>query len=120
MNLSEIERFTTDLKSDAILRAEAEKAQVNISCDTPLARAVAFAATKGYAFTTDEAKKHAKAISKVNGKEFTDAELDSVAGGSCLVFYFAGGSCLTCFGASGNSCLVALPGTELDSVVEEP
>lgn len=73
MSIAEIERFAADLKSNEALRAEAEKAQ------TPL---VTFAASKGYAFTADEVKEHAKARAKAAGKELTDAELDGVAGGS--------------------------------------
>jgi len=42
---------------------------------------VAFAATKGYAFTAEQAKEHVKAKAKAAGKELTDAELDGVAGG---------------------------------------
>ena len=81
MSIAEIERFAADLKSNAALRAEAEKAQADKSHATPLARAVAFAASKGYAFTADEAKEHAKAKAKADGKVLTDAELDGVAGG---------------------------------------
>ena len=68
MSIAEIERFAADLKSNEALRAEAAKAQAETSI-------VAFAATKGYAFTADEVKEHIKA------KELTDAELDGVAGG---------------------------------------
>ena len=80
MSLSEIERFTADLKSDAALRGEAEKAQADTSHATLLQRAAAFAASKGYAFTADELKEHVKAKAKTEGKQLTDAELDSVAG----------------------------------------
>jgi hypothetical protein len=38
MSLSEIERFAADLKSNAALRAEAEKAQADKSDATPLHR----------------------------------------------------------------------------------
>ena len=41
----------------------------------------ALAATKGYAFTADELKEHARAKASVDGKEVTDAELDGVTGG---------------------------------------
>ena len=61
MSIAEIERFAADLKSNAALRAEAEKAQADKSHETPLAGAVAFAASKGYAFTADHAKEHIKA-----------------------------------------------------------
>jgi hypothetical protein len=69
MSQSEIERFAADLKSNAALRAGAEKAQAEKSAATPLHRAVAFAASKGYAFTADEAKEHIKAKAKAAGKE---------------------------------------------------
>jgi len=82
MSIAEIERFAADLKSNAALRAEAEKAQADKSHATPIDRAVAFAATRGYAFTADQAKEHAKAKAKAAGKELTDAELDGVAGGA--------------------------------------
>jgi aryl-alcohol dehydrogenase-like predicted oxidoreductase len=81
-SLSEIERFAADLKSNAALRAEAEKAQADKSHATPLQRAAAFATSKGYAFTTAELKEHAKATAKAAGKQLTDAELDGVAGGN--------------------------------------
>ena len=82
MSISEVERFAADLKSNAALRAEAEKAQADKSHATPLAGAVAFAASKGYAFTADHAKDHIRAKAKAGGKELTDAELDGVAGGA--------------------------------------
>jgi hypothetical protein len=82
MSLSEIERFTADLKSNAALRAEAERARANNSAGTPLQRAVAFAASKGYAFTADELKEHAKANANAAGKQLTDAELDGVTAGA--------------------------------------
>jgi aryl-alcohol dehydrogenase-like predicted oxidoreductase len=83
-SLSEIERFAADLKSNAALRAEAEKAQADTSGTTPLQRTSAWAASKGYAFTADEAKEHIKAKAKAEGKQLTDAELDGVAGGAAF------------------------------------
>ena len=79
MSIAEIERFAADLQSNTALRAEAEKHAAEKQHETLLAGAVAFAASKGYAFTADEMKEHAKA--KAAGKELTDAELDKVAGG---------------------------------------
>jgi hypothetical protein len=81
MSLSEIERFAADLKSNDVLRAEAGKAEADKSHATPLDRAVAFAASKGYAFTADEMKERVKARAKADGKALTDAELDGVAAG---------------------------------------
>ena len=83
MSIAEIERFAADLQSNEALRGEAQKAQADKSHDTPVARAVAFGASKGYAFTADEVKAHATAKAKADGKVLTDAELDGVAGGSC-------------------------------------
>ena len=82
MSIAEIERFAADLKSNAALRAEAEKHAAEKQHETPLAGAVAFAASKGYAFTADHAKEHIKAKAKAAGKELSDAELDKVAGGT--------------------------------------
>ena len=85
MSIVEIERFAADLKSNEVLRAEAAKAQTDKSHATPFARAAAFAASKGYAFTADEAKERAEAMAKAAGKELTDDELDGVAGGNGTV-----------------------------------
>ena len=76
MSLAEIERFAADLKSNEALRAEAGKAQAETSQATAMDRVIAFAASKGYAFTADEVEEHAKA------KQLTDAELDGIAGGA--------------------------------------
>ena len=81
MSISEVERFAADLQSNEALRAEAEKHAAEKQHETPLAGAVAFAASKGYAFTADHAKEHIKAKAKAAGKELSDAELDKVAGG---------------------------------------
>ena len=81
MSIAEIERFAADLKSNAALRAEAEKAQADKSHATPIDRAVAFAATKGYAFTADRGEGACQGEGQAAGKELTDAELDGVAGG---------------------------------------
>jgi hypothetical protein len=81
MSQSEAARFAADLKSSAALRAEADKAQADKSHETPLARSIAFAASKGYAFTAGEAKEHAKARATAAGVQLTDAELDGVAAG---------------------------------------
>jgi hypothetical protein len=81
MSLSEIERFAADMKSNAALRAEAEKNQADKLHTTPLQRAAAFAASKGYGFTVEEAKEYVRAKARAEGKELSDAELDGVAGG---------------------------------------
>ena len=85
MSIAEIERFAADLKSNEALRAEAAKAQAEKSHETPLARAVAFAAGKGYVFTADEAKEHIKVKADAAGKKLTDAELDGVAAGESTI-----------------------------------
>jgi hypothetical protein len=82
MSRSEVERFAADLKSNAALRAEAEKNEAAQQHVPRLARATAFAASKGYKFTVDHAKEHVKA--KAAGRELTDAELDGVAGASVI------------------------------------
>ena len=83
MSLHEIERFAADLRADAALRAEAEKVQTEESDGTLLARAVAFAACRGYHFTVDEAKAHTRARARAVGRELGDAELDGLCGGPC-------------------------------------
>ena len=83
MSLQEIERFAADLRSDAALRAEAEKVQAEEAGGTLLVRAVSFAARKGYRFTVDEAKAHTKARARAVGRDLVDAELDGLAGGPC-------------------------------------
>jgi hypothetical protein len=81
MSIAEIERFTADLKSNDALRAAAEKAPADPSHATPVDWAVAFASSKGYAFTAGEVKAYVKAMAKASGRELTDAELVGVAGG---------------------------------------
>jgi hypothetical protein len=80
MSLAEIERFAADLRSNEALRAEAETAQAETLQATPTDhvadRMAAFAATKGYAFTADEARAYAKA------RKLADGELDGVVGGA--------------------------------------
>ena len=68
MSIAEIERFTADLKSDAALRAEAEKTQADKSHASPLERSMAFAASKGYKFTLAEARQHAKERAAAKGR----------------------------------------------------
>lgn len=80
MSLAEIERFAADIKSNAALRAEAEKSQADQSHATPLERSVAFAVSKGYGFTVEEAKQHVQAKFAAAGRVLTDAELDGVVG----------------------------------------
>jgi hypothetical protein len=89
MSIAELERFATDLQSNAALRAEAEKVQADKSHATPLERSMAFATSKGYSFTVEEARRHVKAKAAAKGKALTDAELDGVAGGSsCALGFF--------------------------------
>jgi hypothetical protein len=82
MSTAEIQRFAADIRSNAGLRAEAEKSQAQKSHAAPLDRFVAFAASKGYAITVDEAKQHVQAKAATEGKVLTDAQLDGMAGGS--------------------------------------
>ena len=81
MSTIEIQRFAADVKSNAALRAEAEKAYAQGSQAAPVDGMVAFAAAKGYSFTADELKAHAKAA----GRDLADADLDGVAGGQAIV-----------------------------------
>jgi hypothetical protein len=78
MSFAEIERFAADLQTNEAVRAEAEKAEAGMSPETPLANAIAFAATKGYDFTADDI---VKAGARAAGKELTDAELGGIVGG---------------------------------------
>ena len=86
MSSAEIQRFAADLKSNAALKAAAEKSQGDKSHATDLERFKDFAEGKGYVFTIEEARQHvqARATSKAaaEGKVLTDAQLDGVAGGS--------------------------------------
>jgi hypothetical protein len=82
MSIAEIERFVAGLKSSDALQAEAGKAQAAKSHATEMDDAVAFAASKGYAFAVDEVKAHARAAAQAAGKKLTDAELDGIAGGN--------------------------------------
>lgn len=83
MSLQEIERFAADLRSNAVLRAEAEQAQAEEADGTLLSTAVSFAARKGYRFSLDEAKAHTRARARAVGQELDDAELDGERGGPC-------------------------------------
>ena len=71
MSLSELERFVADLTSAAALRKEAGKDQADKSHVPPIERAVAFAASKGYAFTAGEVEEHIKATAKAGAKPVT-------------------------------------------------
>jgi predicted ribosomally synthesized peptide with nif11-like leader len=77
MSTTEIQRFAADVKADAALRAEAERAYAQSVKAEPVDGLAAFAAARGYGFTADELKAHAKP----EGEAVSDAELDSVAGG---------------------------------------
>ncbi len=77
--MSELERYAADLNADWSLRADAEKYEASANqAKTPLARAVAFASTKGYDFTLDEAKAFAKAKGTELGLSVTDEDLERV------------------------------------------
>jgi predicted ribosomally synthesized peptide with nif11-like leader len=88
MSIAEIERFASDLKTNAALRAEAQLTQGDKSHGSPLERSMAFASSKGYDFTADEAKEHVKKSAAAKGKVLSDDELDGVAGGSSCVLGF--------------------------------
>ncbi len=76
MSISEIQRFSADLKSDPALRAEVEAygaAQARSQEDL-----VKFAAAKGYDF---DAQELAQVATEVRGREMCDADLEGVSGG---------------------------------------
>lgn len=76
MSISEIQRFSTDLKSHAALRAEVE-AYGTARTKSP-EDVVAFAAAKGYDFSAIEL---AEVAAEARGREISDAELDGISGG---------------------------------------
>jgi predicted ribosomally synthesized peptide with nif11-like leader len=67
MSIAEIRRFAADLSTNEALRAEAR---------TAAASTAVFAASKGYAFTADDATTYLKS------RPLSDAELGAVVGGS--------------------------------------
>ncbi len=79
MSQSEIERFVADLKANAALRAEAERAQVGMPPATTVDSLVSFAASKGYGFTAEEVTV-AQAKVEADGKRLSDVELDGING----------------------------------------
>jgi hypothetical protein len=87
MSLSECDRFAADLRFNAALRAEAEKARANKSQGTPLAAMVALAVSKGYSVTLEEAREHLKTKATAAGQALSDADLDGVAGGATAIEY---------------------------------
>jgi hypothetical protein len=82
MSLSECDRFSADLQSNATLRANVEKALADKSHEPLLARMVALAASNGYSVTLAEAREHVKARAAATGQVLSDADLDGVAAGS--------------------------------------
>lgn len=79
MNLSEVERFARDLKTDAGLLAAARKLAARPASDV-----VALAADHGYRFTVDDARSLIKARAEVDGGQLSDEDLDAVTyGRSC-------------------------------------
>jgi predicted ribosomally synthesized peptide with nif11-like leader len=72
VSTAEFERFAADLMSNETLRAEAEKHTAAKE------RVAAFAAGKGYVFTTDELT--ACVMAKTKTAELSDAQLAGVAG----------------------------------------
>ena len=80
MSAAEVERFATNLASNSVLRAEAEKSVAGLSPAAALVAFVAFAAGKGYSFSADQFRETAKAALTAGGKLLSDAELEAVAG----------------------------------------
>ncbi len=84
MSMSEVGRFAADLNGNWKLRADAEQFEARSNQNVPpLARAVAFAARKGYSFTFDEARDYAKAKGEEIGQSLSDGDFDRVAGFPC-------------------------------------
>ncbi len=87
MSIAEIDRFAADVKSNAALRAAAEKTEAgSVEVDgvqaMPMAAVVSFAVRQGYSFTVEEVMERATAAKgRSASKHLTDAELDDVAGG---------------------------------------
>ena len=81
MSLTEVARYAAALNANWSLRSDAEKYEANANqSKTPLERTVAFAASKGYDFTLDEAKDFAKTKAKQLGLSVTDYDLELVTG----------------------------------------
>jgi hypothetical protein len=85
MSLSECDRFSADIQSNAALRAEAEKAWTDKSHEAPLSAVVALAVSKGYSVTLAEAREHLKAKAAAAGKALYDADLDAIAAGQQVI-----------------------------------
>lgn len=78
MSMDEVKRFAADLNANWSLRSDAEKFEANSGRGKPpLARAVVFAAKKGYAFTLAEAAEFAKAQGTRLGLPVDDADLEA-------------------------------------------
>ncbi|MGU3493641.1 Nif11-like leader peptide family natural product precursor [Xanthobacteraceae bacterium A53D] len=97
MSISEIERFSADLKSNDALRAEAEAYGAQTS--TLAQEVTAFASAKGYAFTADEL---AALTAMAQSRPIPEDQLESVSGGTeqdneAAKYYFAGEMMLAIF-----------------------
>jgi predicted ribosomally synthesized peptide with nif11-like leader len=82
MSQSEVERFVSDLKSDAALREDLKGSAAGV------ASVVAFAQARGYDIGADEARQY---ISAKMGRELSDDQLDAIAGGKGNVIQEIGG-----------------------------
>jgi predicted ribosomally synthesized peptide with nif11-like leader len=76
MSIAEFERFAADLKSNEVLRGEAEKASADNPQAVQMDRLIALAASRGYAFTADDVKQFATA------RQISDVELGGIVGGN--------------------------------------
>ena len=72
MSQSEVERFVSDLKSDATLREDLKGSAAGI------ATVVTFAQSRGYDIGADEARQY---IQAQMARELSDDQLDAIAGG---------------------------------------
>ena len=71
MNVSEVERFARDLRTDAGLLAAARKLATHPASDV-----VALAAGHGYRFTVEEARSFIKTKAEARGEALSEAALD--------------------------------------------
>ncbi|MCA0303894.1 MAG: hypothetical protein LCH95_15925 [Proteobacteria bacterium] len=83
MSLAEMERYAADLRSDFALRMAAERAQADHPDGSLLSSVVAFAVSRGYRFTVEEAREVVRARSRAVGRELQEAELEGPVGGPC-------------------------------------
>lgn len=78
MSMTEVERFSADIRSDEALQDSAKGLGTDVDAFIKLAN------DKGYDFTKDELVEHAKALSENAETKLDDDDLDKVAGGAIV------------------------------------